>query len=408
MSKIICDICGTAYSETAKQCPICGSIRPGDVQRITNEVKSDGNVSTGYTYVKGGRFSKSNVKKRANAQPARTESAKNPAPNNKNGKNEKENRALVVVAIVLLLAIIAVVVFIAVKVFGPISKPDDGTKNTVNQGAQNLACTDLKLGAEEITFEQIGEARLLSVTAEPRDTSDVIKYSSENEAVATVNKVGKVVAVGEGTTKIVITCGNVTKTCTVTVQLPQDSTPGSTTGDPTEGTTVPDESTAPQETLRLNRSDMTLSQKGESWVLYDGSIAKNLITWTSDDETVVTFKEGKVVAVGGGMTTVHAEYGDQKVSCIVRCSFQESSGVVGNGGVSEDGGGSGVITGKITNVQENVNVRADAGTNYEKVGTLNLNETVTITEQKTGTDGMTWGKTSLGWVRMDFVKVDGN
>ena len=53
-------------------------------------------------------------------------------------------------------------------------------------------------------------------------------------------------------------------------------------------------------------------------------------------------------------------------------------------------------------------MRADAGTNYEQVGTLNLNESVTITEQKTGTDGMTWGKTSLGWVRMDFVKVDGN
>ena len=42
MSKIICDICGTSYPETAKQCPICGCVRPGDVQRVTNEVKSDG------------------------------------------------------------------------------------------------------------------------------------------------------------------------------------------------------------------------------------------------------------------------------------------------------------------------------------------------------------------------------
>ena len=49
MSKIICDICGTSYPETATQCPICGCVRSGDVQRVTNEVKKDGNDSTGYT-----------------------------------------------------------------------------------------------------------------------------------------------------------------------------------------------------------------------------------------------------------------------------------------------------------------------------------------------------------------------
>ena len=27
MSKVICDICGTAYAETASNCPICGSSR---------------------------------------------------------------------------------------------------------------------------------------------------------------------------------------------------------------------------------------------------------------------------------------------------------------------------------------------------------------------------------------------
>ena len=27
MSKIICDVCGTRYPETAEQCPICGHIR---------------------------------------------------------------------------------------------------------------------------------------------------------------------------------------------------------------------------------------------------------------------------------------------------------------------------------------------------------------------------------------------
>ena len=47
-----------------------------------------------------------------------------------------------------------------------------------------------------------------------------------------------------------------------------------------------------------------------------------------------------VVAVGPGTTEVYAEYEGVKISCVIRCNFQESSGVSGNGGgVSEDGGG---------------------------------------------------------------------
>ena len=84
MNKIICDICGTSYAESGKQCPICGSVRPGDVQRMTNEVKRDGNGSTGYTHVKGGRFSKSNVKKRNQAQNRKRTNEKGSAPKKQN------------------------------------------------------------------------------------------------------------------------------------------------------------------------------------------------------------------------------------------------------------------------------------------------------------------------------------
>lgn len=336
MSKIICDICGTSYPETAKQCPICGCVRPGDVQRVTNEVKSDGKVSTGYTYVKGGRFSKSNVKKRTHAQTHSAGAAKNPTSKN-NNVEEKDNRGLVITAIVLLLAIIGVVVYIAIRYFGPISDPNDGTStpSTTLGNQVDLSCTNIILDTDTLVFEQAGEARLLSVTVEPKNTPDAISFRSEDEAVVTVNEVGKVTVVGEGTTNIIITCGKVTKQCAVTVQFPEESSSVEATVD----TSVPDESSKPQETLRLNRQDITFSSKDDSWVLYNGEIAKNLITWSSDDETVATFADGTVEPVGNGMTTVHAEYEGQKVSCIIRCSFQESSGVVGNGGVSEDGGG---------------------------------------------------------------------
>ena len=57
MSKIICDVCGTSYPETEVQCPICGTAK-------TDAAKSTTGGETGYAYVKGGRFSHANVRKR--------------------------------------------------------------------------------------------------------------------------------------------------------------------------------------------------------------------------------------------------------------------------------------------------------------------------------------------------------
>lgn len=405
MSKIICDICGTSYPETAKQCPICGCVRPGDVQRVTNEIKSDGNGSTGYTYVKGGRFSKSNVKKRSYEQ-KRTVAAKKAEPKKDNNPEEKTGRGLVITAIILLLAIIGVVIYIAVRFFAPISDPNDGTSaptGTINSQT-DLSCTGLTLDVDALLFEQVGEARLLSVTVAPKNTSDILSFRSDNEAIATVNEVGKITAVSEGTTTIYITCGKITKELTVTCQPPTEPTGV----DPTLDATVPEESTAPQTPFKLNSKDITFSTKDAAWELYDGEIAKNLITWTSDNEKVATIADGVVKAVGNGMTTVHAEYEGEKVSCIIRCTFRESSGVGGNGGVSEDGGGSAstVITGTIYNVKKDVNVRSTPGFGNNLNGTIALGEKVTITETKVA-DGMTWGKIGPDkWVSMNYVKVD--
>lgn len=406
MSKIICDVCGTSYPETSKQCPICGSVCPGDVQRVTSETNGEGMVSTGYTYVRGGRFSKSNVKKRSQAEIRAPKKANEVEP--QKPVEEKDNKGLVIAAIILLLAIIGVVIYIALRFFSPISDPvGDNTTGSTLSGQTDLSCTGITLDADTILFEQIGEARLLQVTITPQNTTDATTFTSADEAVATVNAVGKVTAVGEGTTKITITCGSFTKECTVTVQLPEEST-GYT--DPTVESTEPTETTAPAEELRLNRTDVTFNYKGETWVLYNGSIAKNLITWSSDNESVVTFVDGKAVAVGGGMTEVHAEYNGTKVSCIIRCNFKASSGVSGSGGgVSEDGGGitTTTKTGVIANVSKDANVRNLPGiSNSTVVGTIDLGTKVTISEEKVA-DGYTWYKIGENrWVASNFVNLN--
>ena len=61
MSKIICEICGTSYPDTNMQCPICGCVKPVDVNAAVNK---ETEANSTYAYVKGGRFSKKNVKKR--------------------------------------------------------------------------------------------------------------------------------------------------------------------------------------------------------------------------------------------------------------------------------------------------------------------------------------------------------
>ena len=68
MNKVVCYVCGTSYPENATQCPICGYVQTAE---SSGSVNSD---AGGYTYVKGGRFSKANVKKRTqgSAMPGQT------------------------------------------------------------------------------------------------------------------------------------------------------------------------------------------------------------------------------------------------------------------------------------------------------------------------------------------------
>lgn len=424
MSKIICDICGTSYPETAKQCPVCGCVRPGDVQRVTNEIKADENGASGYTHVKGGRFSKSNVKKRtkksgAVEKAAPAETAKEEEPRN--------SRGLAIAAIVLLLAIIGVVAYIAIGFFGPIAGTNNPAATTSSQAT--LPCSDIVLDTDMVILSKAGDSHLITFKLQPANTKDTVIFTSENPEIATVNDKGSVTAVADGETKIIIKCGDVEKTCNVYCQFEEEPTAPTTT-DATGGTdstditaptdnTDPTATTAPTTTgtdIRLNRNDITLQYQGEKWELYSGSVPKSQVTFSSDNESVVTFVDGWVTAVGGSTepVEVHAEYAGQKVSCLIRCKFQESSGTVGNGNVSEDGGGNAStntstpvnLTGKIVNVTENVNVRSDAGTEFALVGSLPLGQTVTITETKNDSTGLQWGKTAAGWVRMDFIQLN--
>lgn len=334
MSKIICEVCGTSYPETATQCPICGCVRPGDAKSVKGNGES-GDGATGYTYVKGGRFSKSNVRKRNSGRKVPVVESAKVSDVDSESKDEKTSKGLIITAIVLMLAIVAVVVFIVFRFFFPGLGFNFGAEATTTAATVlEIPCEDLRLDVSHITLNNKNDARMLYANVTPKDTTDVVTYTSGDDKIATVSKEGKIVAVGRGRVTITVKCGAFEETCEVECNFEDVE---DTTGETTEAT---EETTVPTVEFKLNRKDMTLA-KGESWVVYDGEVDASKITWTSDDTSVAKIENGKVTAVGGGVTNVYGEYQGVKVSCIVRCnSAASNSGVTGSGGgISEDGGG---------------------------------------------------------------------
>lgn len=305
MSKIICDICGTSYADTATQCPICGCVRPAQPQPVPEGEAQ----SSGYTYVKGGRFSKSNVKKRiADQKPGDKEESSKKGP-------------ILLIAIILVGVIALAVVLWMSGIFDGLMQGDDGQPATTptpteSTPPQDVPCEALTIVNKQYTLAQVGDVVLIDCRKIPAESTDVVKFASENEDVATVDTNGKVTAVNNGTTNIVITCGNITQSCEIVV------------GD---GTIAAE--------LVLKESVITLTKAGETFVLYDGPIPVDQITWSSDNEYIASVSNGVVTANASGPAKITATYMDQTATCDVLCDI-ESGG--SSGGITEDGGGSSI------------------------------------------------------------------
>ena len=71
--------------------------------------------------------------------------------------------------------------------------------------------------------------------------------------------------------------------------------------------------------LFLTVSEITFSVIGESEDIYAGTVPLSEITWESQDESVITVKDGVLTAVGVGTTTVTASCEGQELSCKAGC-----------------------------------------------------------------------------------------
>lgn len=339
MNKVICDVCGTAYPETSNQCPICGCAK---VASQAAAPESAAEETTAYSYVKGGRFSKKNVKarnQRGKFQDSGRQRSQEP-------DEEKTNKGLVAVVVLLLVAIVAVVIYIGIQFFDfdlpSETTPNQSTQETENNqpsdaptdpsGTTGVPCTKLLLSNGTLEFLAAGDKWTLRAELEPVDCTEEVVFTSADPAIATVSATGEVIAVGAGETVITATCGSVSAECKVVCNFPGASDPT----DPSESTGPVD----PNFTFAFDTKwkddqtgyyDITLEQ-GDTWRAYtnDLSVDPEAITWSSDDETICTIDKGMVTITASGNTKVvntkiHAEYAGQSFTCIVRVKPGEAS-----------------------------------------------------------------------------------
>lgn len=285
MSKIVCDVCGSSYSETEAQCPICGTAKSDEAKPVVETTMEE-------QPVKGGKFSKNNTKK---AGAARSSGYEKTSTHNQEAPS---NTAMIIIVAVLLLAIVAVCVFIAIRFMDRPETPDNTTtsSSTAAGTVLDIPCTGIELignDSKSLSFTELTQSAQLNIKANPENTTDDVTftYSSSDPSIVTVSETGLVKPVARGNAVVTVSYKeykiDVNVTCDLFVKL------------------------------ELTREDLTLNPDNLTFNLYSGSLDPAEITWTSSDETVATVENGVVTALKNGNITITATFGEQKVTCKV-------------------------------------------------------------------------------------------
>ena len=358
MNKIICDICGTSYPDTADCCPICGCSRDA----------ADGILGGDLLEQTAEETVQDSPRKRkeifdydeVNSEPE--EESVTYAQTDYDGEEDeveeeepRQNTLVVIVLTVLIALLLMAAGFIFVRYFLPniSGKADSVPQITQETELASTETTVLSIPCQElyiisgktVELNEEGQMFLLHVKASPENTTDKILFTSGDESEATVTEDGKITAVSEGETVITISCGVSVMECPVTVKYVEETTAAATEAIETvaTGETVPEEANDATEaqsdaaasteataaaqtnlknvTLKLKKTDIRLGVYYEYKLLLDCDLEQNEVQWSSEHPYIASVDENGVVkAIKAGTTAITATYGDQKVQCIVRCS----------------------------------------------------------------------------------------
>lgn len=276
MSKIVCDICGTAFSEEEEFCPICGCAKGAGAALLGDDILSEEmeaavtavdqklapDFKEDFDYVDE---ADDDDDFDDDGNDERDDDTDDEDDEYEDDEDEhKSNAGLVIALVLVVLALIAVSAFVLVKYFLPnvlapaVTAPPvvETTEAPAVSTELTIACESLALtSGGDVILENEGDNWLINVMALPENTTDELMYASSDEAVVTVNEQGKLTAVGEGTAVITISCGEQELKCTVICDFtrettapsePEETVDPSAPSDPSEAT-EPEETTAPTE-----------------------------------------------------------------------------------------------------------------------------------------------------------------
>lgn len=342
MNRITCEVCGTAFQDTAPCCPICGwrpdggaeepAVDPAELENfdlddLTKELNADSKKKEPKRVFD---FDAVNTQKGA-AVSDEDDDTDYYASAPEDEEPQKTNVGLVVVLVIFIALVLCATAFLAIKFLIPGKKADTQqttvpvvTAETVQTlpseetTVPTVPCTGLAMSSGVQTLTSEGSKWLLHVLITPEDTTDTVEYRSEDESVVTVTADGCIVAVGNGTTNIVITCGDQTLKCPVTVAIEEETEPTTEATTATEASTT-EATTAANTTLKLKKTDITFGKIGVYTTLeLDCDLKAEDVKWRTSDSSIAMVRNGVVTAMGKGVAKITATYNGESVSCIVR------------------------------------------------------------------------------------------
>ena len=356
MNKIICDICGTSYPDTADCCPICGCSRDAAASILGGDLLEQAEDENVQDYPKKRKeiFDYDEVNSEPEEESVTYAQTDYDRDEDQEEEEEPRQNTLVIIVLTVLIALLLMAAgFIFVRYFLPNlgGKVDSAPQTTQDTELSSTETTLLSIPCQElyiisgktVELNEEGQMFLLHVKASPDNTTDKILFTSGDESVATVTEDGKITAVSEGETVITISCGVSVMECPVTVKYVEETTAATVEVMETVGETAPEEANDATEaktdtaaateataaaqtnlknvTLKLKKTDIRLGVYYEYKLLLDCDLEQNEVQWSSEHPYIASVDENGVVkAIKAGTTAITATYGDQKVQCIVRCS----------------------------------------------------------------------------------------
>lgn len=357
MDKVICDICGTAYPQTADECPICGYPRQ-DNEKVIARADAGAEAPASREKVKGGRFSNKNVKKRNKAVRAVGYGTEIPAATLELPKDLLEEEPELVAVAAPAMAAPAVAAAAVVQAAEPAAAP-------VEAPAADEPVTPAAVPAEvpaetpvEAPAEAADETPAPAVTPAAVPAGDDLDDDDLDEDEAADDDLDEDEAdeddpadeaekTEEASDKpernpnrplwitiAILLAAIVLVSLYIGIRFfrngggknPAVQLPQQTTTAPSESTTP---STGPVEiacsAVSLSSGEVKLGELGQTYQLSVTTVPTNTtdaVTYLSSDETVVTVnEEGLIAAVGPGRANVIVSCGNARVVCAVSCEF---------------------------------------------------------------------------------------